>query len=431
MVLSKLADNPTYFSTISADAVSYWLANEMYPLSERQLVLNQYGKKYQLPQRMSKTMRVIRYKRFANPIAALSEGVPPDAIALSTENVDVVVEQWGLVAALTDVAQITTQHPALQIAIERISRSMAEVMERETALVLLGGSNVFYGTAAASRAALDGTKVLTTTDVRKAVSLLRHNGAMDFDGGLFYGCIPPQVEMDMLGDTTFSAAATYSQVTRLNVAEIGIYGGVRWVRSNFLPIYAGVGAPGTQSATVTGYGNETGAGSELGGSKITVIARDIQDGYERKISQEKTVGAGKDTADLTTPTSTNYVYDIYLTNTSGASYKLVFQSVAANTVKTLTATVYTNGTSRTPTSAPASGKEVFIGWVFGKDAFGRVELSGMSLQTYLTPAGASNSNPLGQVRKAGAKVMWKAFIQENAWFSRLEMNSAYSANLPA
>lgn len=426
-----MADTPTYFSTISIDAVNAWIASEMIPLSERQLVLGNYGKKYQLPQRSSKTMRVNRYKRFNNPLAPLSEGVPPDAIALSVENVDVTVEQWGLIALLTDVSQITTEHPALQIAIERVSRAMSEVIEREIAGVLIGGTNVFYGNGAASRAAIGATDYLKTADIQKAVSLLRWNGAMDFDGGMYVGCLSPQQEQDMMGDTTFSAAATYSQVTRLNVGEIGTWSGVRWVRSNFLPVFAGVGAPGTQSAEVSGYSNETGAGAGIGGAKVTVIARDAQSGYERKISAEKSVTAGKDTADVATPTSTNYVYDIYQTNTSAASYKLVFSSVAANTTKTLTSTTYTNGTAKTPTGAPTSGREVFVAWVFGKEAFGRVELSGMSLQTYLTPAEASYSNALAQGRKCGAKLMWKAFLLDNSYFCRLESESAQSANLPA
>ena len=72
-----------------------------------------------------------------------------------------------------------------------------------------------------------------------------------------------------------------------------------------------------------------------------------------------------------------------------------------------------------------------MAFVFGREAFGRVELSGMSLESFLTPAGASYSNPLAQGRKAGAKIMWQSFIIDNNYFARLESNSAYSANLPA
>ena len=80
--------------------------------------------------------------------------------------------------------------------------------------------------------------------------------------------------------------------------------------------------------------------------------------------------------------------------------------------------------------APASGVDTFVAFVFGKDGFGRVELSGMSLQSYITPAGASYSNPLAQGRKVGSKLMWKSFIMDNAFFCRLEFGSSLSGNFP-
>jgi N4-gp56 family major capsid protein len=427
-----MADAPTYFSTISSDAVNAYIAAEMYTLAERQLVLGAYAKRYTLPQRMSKTMRVVRYKRMENPRTPLSEGVVPDAVALATENVDVAVEQWGLVALLTDVAEITTTHPALTIAIERVSRAMSEVIEREIAGVLMGGTNVFYGavsgTPATTRIGLTGAYRLTTPVVLSAVAMLRANGAMDYDGGLYFGCLSPQLEADMMADTTFSAAATYSQVVRLNVAEIGTYGGVRWVRSNFLPIYKGVAVPGTQSASVSGIAASTG-GTVLDGTILTVVSKDIQSGYERKVSAPYT--CTDDLTVLTTPTSTNYVYDIYQTNTSGAAEVKAFANVLADTAKTITAGTYTAGTTASHPSVPYTTQEVFSAFIFGREAYGRVELSGMSLESFLTEKGASYSNPLAQGRKAGAKVMWKSFIIDNNYFCRLESNSAISAYLPA
>jgi len=69
--------------------------------------------------------------------------------------------------------------------------------------------------------------------------------------------------------------------------------------------------------------------------------------------------------------------------------------------------------------------DVFIAFIFGKDAFARVELNGMSLRAYLTPAGASFSNPLAQGRKIGSKVMWNSWILDNAFYRRVETGSAY------
>ena len=427
-----MADASTTFSTLSTDAPNVWISREMYRLAERNLRIGKYAQKYTLPQRFGKTMRIVRYKRMALPTATLTEGTPPDAVALSIENVDVTVEQWGIVVLLTDVAQITTTHPALNIAIERTALAMAEVLEREQCNMLLGGTQVQYPGSVATRDALGANDTLDTATVINVAATLRSRGAMEYEGALFSGVLSPQAEADIVSaDQTFKDASNFANVRRLEYGEIGIWMAVRWARSNFMPIFVGIAAPGTQSATVSGYGNEAGAGAGIGGSKVVVVARDANSDYERKISQSKTVTAGKDTADVTTPTSTAYTYDIYLTNTSGAAQKRVFSRVAANTVKGLSSTVYTAGTTATAPVAPATGVEVFVGWVFGKDAFGRVELNGMSLQSYITPAGASYSNPLAQGRKIGSKIMWKSFIIENDFFVRLEAASGFSARLPA
>ena len=57
---------------------------------------------------MSKTLRAIRMKRLALPTTPLVEGVTPNTLALEVENVDVTVEQWGIIALLTDVVQLNS-----------------------------------------------------------------------------------------------------------------------------------------------------------------------------------------------------------------------------------------------------------------------------------------------------------------------------------
>lgn len=426
-----MADATTNYAAVSDDALPIYIEERMIRLSERQLLLGGMTcEKFTLPERMGKTMRINRYGRITNPTATLTEGSPPDAVALSVTKVEATVEQWGIVGLITDVAELTIKHPLLTIMIDRTSRAINETKEREIATVLMGGTSVFYAGAATTRATITASTIITTGDCTDITVTLRDNGAGDWDG-LMIGILPPQMEGDIMGDSTFANAASYSQVVRLNVAEIGTWGGVRWSRMNFLPKFKGIAAPGTQGAEIAGYGNETGAGAGIGGAHVVVIAKDIQSGYERKISQDKAVGAGKDTADVTTPTSTNYVYDIYQTTTTNTVPKRVFTSVAANTVKTLTTTTYTNGETRTPTSAPATGVTAYMAFVFGREAYGDVQLSGMSIQSFVTPPGASYSNPLAQGRKIGNKYMAKPTLLDNNYFARLEAGSGKPDTLPA
>lgn len=436
-----MADTATTFSTLSNDAPNVYIAKRMYELAEKKLQLGQFASKFKLEQRMSKSLRVVRYKRLSLPNSTLTEGTPPDAVALSIENVDVTVEQWGIVVLLTDVALITTTHPALNIAIERASMAMSETLEREMAETLLAGTNVFYGAAAANRAALDGTKKITTSDVLAMTANLRSNGAGDYEGGLYGGVIHPQVEADLVGaDTTFINAQSYAGNLRpLEFGEIGVWMGTRWVRGQFLPKIKGVPAVTTGAATAekTQITATDGGGSIVSATnfKFKVVAREITTDYERKISVTSADIASAATGNnesftFVMPSSTAYVYDIYMTVAGGAGSLFLVKSRQAAGATVVQTTVPT-GTEAVAPDAPADQKEVFINFVFGKDGFGRVELNGMSLESYITPAGASWSNPLAQGRKVGSKIAWKCFVIDNSFLARLECNSAYSANLPA
>ncbi len=434
-----MADVLTTFSTLSNDAPNVYIEQRQYRLAERMMVVGSNAKKYQLPTRTGLTLRVDRHKRLNLPFSTLTEGVPPDAVALATEHVDVTVEQWGIVVFLTDVAQVTTKHPALQIAIDRTGRAISEVLEREVCQTLMSGTQVFYPAAVTTRAGIGATDYIDTATLLKATVSLRNLGAADNSNGLYDGVMSAQQEGDLVGsDTRFGTAYVAPDVTKIEYARIGIWNGVNWKRSNFLPIFEGVAAPDGNAATATKAKVEAVDGGGTIGSaanfKFAVVARDVTTNYERKISLTsadiQSAATGNNESFLVTlPTSTNYVYDIYMTASGGSGSLFKVKSRVSTATSTITAVPA--GTESVLPSAPASGRQVFVAWVFGQDAFGRVELDTMSMQSYLTPAGASFSNPLAQGRKIGTKIMWKCFILDNNYFARIETASRYSAQLPA
>ena len=431
-----MADAPTYFSTISTDAPNVWIAERMYQLAERRLQVGQWAQKYTLPQRMSKTMRVVRYRRLTLPTSVLTEGVAPDAVALAVDNVDVTVEQWGIVVLITDVGLITTKHPALNIAIQRTALAMAEVLEREMCVMLLAGTNVYYGGASATaRSGLAAGDILNTSLVIKAKTFLRAKGAPDYETGLYGGVMPPQAEADIVkSDTVFQNSKNYADVKALQYAEIGVWGSVRWTRGNFLPYFSGAAAPDSAAATATKarvVASASGGTLATGNYLLAIVARDINTDYERRISQDSAavaVTGATGSVTVTLPTSANYSYDVYATTAGGTT---LYKVASRQTGTSYTFGTVPAGTEATKPVAPTSGTETFVGWVFGQDAFGRVELSGMSLQSYITPPGASWSNALAQGRKVGSKIMWKSFIQDNDFMVRLEFTSSFSAFLAA
>jgi len=58
-------------------------------------------------------------------------------------------------------------------------------------------------------------------------------------------------------------------------------------------------------------------------------------------------------------------------------------------------------------------------------------LNGMSLQTFVTPPTSSDSDPLRQRRKIGAKWMRKCWILEQAFVERFETSSSLAPVIPA
>ncbi len=439
-----MSDVLNTFASLSSDAPNVMITKQMYELSERNMVTGQFFDDYTLESNMSKTMRIVRYNRFNLPTTQLVEGIPPDAVPMGFTFVDVTLEQWGIIALLTDVAQVTLTHPILQIAIERCALAIAELTERENAKVMMTGTSVVYGNGGvASRDLIVDTGTpktdrFTTATVIASTVALRTQGAQPFEGNLYGGIIQPQQEGDLLAaDTVFQNSSNFARVRKLENAEIGIWMGVQWIRGNFLPVFVGVAAADGNAATATKakvVAADTGGTLTTGNFKFGFVAREITSDYERKISVTSgnfAVSASITTGSMavTTPTSVNYVYDIYMTQVGGAVLYKVGSRVPANTAVQITTAPA--GTEATAPVAPASGLTIYTAWLIGKSAMARVKLNGMSMQSYITPPGASWENALAQGRKVGTKMMYKCAIQDQNFMVRLENVSAYPSGLPA
>ena len=226
--------------------------------------------------------------------------------------------------------------------------------------------------------------------------------------------------MDISADPTFVQAMQYSKIENLLAGEVGRWMGVRWLRSNLLYTYVGVAAAtladvtagGTLLASTTYY--------------VTVTGVNTNTGFEERIYQEGSQATAADASNthivrVTLPSTAGYTYNVYMGTASGTTYQ-VTTGLAASATYDIT-TVVTSGT--TPPAAPATGTTTHTLWVFGKEAFAVVNLDGMSLQTYVTPKGASDSDPLAQRRKIGWKMAFKAVIANNNFMRRIECVTAY------
>ena len=429
-----MADAYTTFALMANDAPNVYIAMKMIELLNRTLVMEKIADKFPLENGNSKTLRVVRVSRVSLPNAPLVDGVTPATGALALENVDVTVEQWGIIVTLTDQLELTVRHPMLQIAIDRVAMAMKETAEREDAQVLMAATNVTYPGAVTTRAGLAATDVFNTALVISTRAKLKMRGAPFFEGGKYMCLIQPPHEAALLGsDTVFQQASNFAREERLEEGYIGDWMGLKVIVGNFLPMFVGVAAATTAAATATKAQYTVGTSGTLATAnyQLEIVGREITTDYERRLSVQtgNIAVTSPGSIAVTTPTSANYVYDIYMTQAGGSVPYLVASRQAANS--TYTITTAPAGTERVAPAAPALGISVYPGFVVGKSAFGCCTLNGMSLQTYVTPKGPSDSDPLVQRRKIGAKYMRKCFILDNNFIERFETSSAFPATIPA
>lgn len=404
----------TLSSNFSSD-VSTYIAKKTLMIALKQLVLYQLCDKAQLPKMNGRTFQYTRYNRVVLPQSALTEGTTPGDTAMSISVVTAVMDQWGAVIPISDVAIDSVVHPVLQKAIELAGYQAKETVDREIMLVFLAGTNIFYPNAITARGSLTTSDKLASASASKMVANLRANGAMPFDSSHFMGVVDPYSEEDMIADSTFVAAAQYSNIKQLMNQEIGAWKGVRWVRCNTIPsIGLATGASAATSGTSGSLANSTAYDF-----KLAVVNPNT--GHEDFITAlfSGTTGMAATSLDITVPALpsgaiANSLFRLYAGSSGGTLYLKASDIAASSTYNVKT--IPTSG--NVAQVAPPSGVRVHFAFVIGKEAVSCVELN--KIQAYLTPAVPSDSDPLVQRRKVGWKCDFKAVICNQNFLARLE-----------
>jgi len=423
-------------TTLVNDLAPLWLQDELLAIAQKLTVFQDIGDTPNMPDGEGKTYSAQRYERLPLPGAPLTEGITPDSTALVVNKVTAILEQWGMVVSLTDVALMTTKHPALTAATDRLGNASAELQDREIQKVLMGGGVVVFPGGKTSRTTLATTDVPTTDFVSGIVATLRQLGAPSFPGAMYAGVIDPYHEQDLAKDSTFVSSHQYAETTALMNAEVGRWRGVRWKRSNLLPIISllPTGAGGVTAIALTALPTgDTGftAGSTV---KITAALADPITGLDsRQIATANVTNAAAfDVQFQISATAPEGRYNLYV-STEGGTVPL-YQGIVSKPVGALlnvnvakvsggVSIAFSSTGAPAGADPPATGN-VHVGYIFGKSAFA-VPALGARTVTTLTPATASDSDPLKQRRKAGFKFMTKTCILNTDFYRRFEAASAF------
>ncbi len=416
----------TSFSDLSSDAVSAYIRDELLDIAEKNVVFAQHAEKVTLPQHNSKTTQFSRYPRLALPMVAATEGTTPDSVALTVETVSAVVDQWILVVALTDLAQLTIKHPLVPIVTERLGLVQAELVDREIQKTLMAGSNVsFAGSGNTSRAGLTTGDVVNAAELRKLWALLNRQGAQRFGKNYIFVC-DPEVSQDIAAEDKFLSAHELAQASAIFNNMIGEYLGFSVEVSNFIPTVT-LGTAGDWTVAAATITNTFDDGETV---NVKLEAINSSTGLVEKVWAAKaTTVTTAEGVNVTVPSTTGYLYNVYVSNTNNsatdANMQLVSEAQEPSTVVAVADFSTSSSTARRPQQEPAASVTIHTSYALGKEGYGMVSLSGDNLRVMSTDGKPSDSDPAAQRKKISLKGSFKSLILNDDYFQRIESVSAF------
>lgn len=139
------------------------------------IYLDRFAVRYPIPKNNSKTITARRYKSLAPAVTPLSEGIPPNAMAVETEDVSTSLLQYGNVLRLTDQVEDLVDDPVLNEYSLLCGEQAADTKEALNWATLSAGTSVFYAGGVDSRAEVGAA--LTKGDLAKVERFFRRNRA--------------------------------------------------------------------------------------------------------------------------------------------------------------------------------------------------------------------------------------------------------------
>jgi N4-gp56 family major capsid protein len=228
----------TNVAAVAADLQTYF-SKSLLKQAKYKTVLDQFGYVEKIPSSSSKTISFTQYADLSVATTPLTEGTAPTDTALSTSAITATIDQLGAFVTLTDLAELTVKHPVTTKTTELLGVQAARSYDRTINSVVVAGTSVIYNTGNAARTDIGAGEVITILELRKAVALLRNNGAQEFDDGNFVLVVDPSVQMDLMADSVVQATVVQANGKNENYkGQVSQFMGLTIVRSNNIPTIA-------------------------------------------------------------------------------------------------------------------------------------------------------------------------------------------------
>lgn len=200
------------------------------------LVATKYGQTSSLPPHSGRTVTFTRFEPLPPRTTPITfQPTPTTSNTIATQQISVTVEEYGDYIDLDEFTDMTSFVPLVDQAVDLLSYQAQRSLDAIAMKVLTSGTNVMYAGGVNSRDALDGTKLITKEDIKKAVNLLKRNLIQPFPDGYYVCLIHPDKTGDLFTVQELIQLAM-AQPSYMETGVVGRFAGVKFVETTAMPI---------------------------------------------------------------------------------------------------------------------------------------------------------------------------------------------------
>ena len=357
------------------------------------------------PEHNGKHVHFHRFTELPAITKPLYEGVTPDGQKLQETEFSVMTKPYGGYIPYTDefdLFHIDNMTKAMSDRLNNQARLSLDTIVRDE---ISAGLNVMYPGSVTSRAALAKTDVINYAVIKRVVRKLKKAGAQPFADGYYHAKIDHDTYFDLTQDTHWIDVAKYQSDTRVQKYELGTIYKVKFFEVDNGKTFANeTYLYGTKTAlTATAFSATT---------RTMTVSDTISEDEARELTGKMVYVQYTKTVE---GTSTNFVTPMCVEYVDANAKTVKFKWVPAATTDWTT----TNALKIVPSGGASNGDEVHATLIYGRDAFGIVQLGGRgtpNIQTIVKAPGSSGAlDPLNQRGTIGWKVkhFCAAIIQDD------------------
>lgn len=266
--------NPQFFP-------AYYERKLLAYVKENLLVLK-FGQKFTLPRNSGRQAVFTRFAPLQKATTPLTDNpTPSSGASMSAQQITVALQEYGNYIDLDEFTDMTSFVPLVDQAVDLLAFNAQQSLDTVGMQEITTGVNVLYAGGVADRIGLDGTKKITKSDIRKAVSILQRNNIPTFADGYYVCWIHPDKILDLFSDQEL-IQLSIAKPQAVEKGYIGEFGGVKFYVSTTLPIVNNNGIDIYQTVV---FGQNAYGVVDLDGNTMQFVQTNLD-----KLGRVKTIG---------------------------------------------------------------------------------------------------------------------------------------------